>query len=432
MKQTDISVISFKRNILFATFFLMLSIICLYTWASLAPLDSASIAPGFVRAEGQNQKVEHLFGGKVDSININNGDFVQEGDVLITLDNRENKTALTAKLNEYLIALAHRDIANVMLNASDKVYFSKEAFSLAKKLNNVTPINVQEDNLKTTRQVRNDKEQILRSKSKQIESVIQSEYKKLASLGKQLELSEIQLSSYNELHEKKHMARLQVIEREKEIAQLKVKIHTSGGMIEEKQLALHENGLKIQQLLSEEKQHAAIVMVKIEDSLPAMRASITRLQHGIEESEIKATVSGKVTELSVSSVGETIKPGEELMKILPQNDKLIVEARLNTSDIDSIVEGQTARVRLTAYNFRNTSMLDANITKISADRLQDDLGHFYQVQLEIDKNKMAEHPNQMLTAGMPAEIIIINDKRTVLDYLIEPIKRGINRSMRES
>ena len=203
-------------------------------------------------------------------------------------------------------------------------------------------------------------------------------------------------------------------------------------MIEEKQLALTENGLKIQQLLSEERQHAAIVLMKIEDSLPAMKASINHLQQVIKESEIRAPVTGTITQLAVSSIGETIKPGEELMKILPQGDKLIVEARLNTSDIESITEGQTARVRLTAYNFRNTPMLDANISKISADRLEDDLGHYYKLQLLIDKNALTKHPNLILTAGMPAESIIIHDKRTVLDYLIEPIKRGINRSMRES
>ncbi len=77
-------------------------------------------------------------------------------------------------------------------------------------------------------------------------------------------------------------------------------------------------------------------------------------------------------------------------------------------------------------------MLEANVAKISADRMQDELGYFYQLQLEINKTELAQYAEIILAAGMPAEGIIINDKRTVMDYLLEPIKRGINRSLRES
>jgi len=432
MKQSDTSIISLKRNILMMLFFLMLSLTLIFTWARLAPLESASIAPGFVRAEGQNQKVEHISGGKVDSINIQNGDHVNQGDVLITLDTREAETALAARLNEYLIALAQRDTAKSMLYADSSVYFSIDTESLAKKLNKSDLLLIQEANFDATRQVRQENEQLLVSNNNQIKTAIQSETIKLASLKKQYDLSITQLDSYQKLLNKKHIAKLKIIELEKEIAQLKGKIGSGKSLIEEKQFSLNENKLKIAHLLSEEQQHAAIVLAEVEESIPAMQAAIKRLQQSLEDSIIRAPVSGKVTELSVSSIGETIKSGEELMKILPHKDKLIIEARLNPSDIESIREGQQARVRLTAYNFRNTPMLDANVAKISADRMQDELGYFYQLQLEINKSELAQHPDITLAAGMPAEGIIINNKRSVMDYLLEPIKRGINRSLRES
>ena len=432
MKQTDISVISFKRNILLTIFFLMLSIICLYAWASLAPLESASIAPGFVRAEGQNQKVEHLFGGKVESININNGDFVQQGDVLIVLDNKEIKTGLTARLNEYLTALAQRDVAVAMLNADASVTFNEETITLSRKLKKQGVLNIQEANFKTTRQVRIENEQLLQSTINQIRSSITTENIKLASLNKQFDLSSTQLDSYNKLVNKKHIARLQIIDLEKEISQLKGKIESGKNLIVEKKLAVGENNLKISHLLSEEKQHAAVMLSEIEESIPTLQAHIISMEQSIDESLIKAPVAGRVTDLKISSVGETIKPGEELMKILPHEDKLIIEARLNTADIESIQEGQMARVRLTAYNFRTTPMLEANVEKISSDRMQDELGYFYQLQLVIDKTELAQYPEITLAAGMPAESIIIIDKRTVMDYLLEPIKRGISRSLRES
>ncbi len=432
MNQSTVASISFKRNILIALFFLMLSLFLIYTWARLAPLESASIAPGFVRVEGQNQKVEHLFGGKVDSIQIQDGDIVNQGDVLITLDNRETKTALTAKLNEYLIALAQRDVANAMLNVTNDVSFSSDTMSLEERLDKANVLTVQKANFNTTRQVRHDNEQLLLSKNKQIMTSINSETIKLASLKKQYDLSVVQLDSYHKLVDQKHVARLQIIELEKEVIQLKGKIGSGKSLIEEKRLALKENEIKITQLLSKEQHHAAIVLAEVEKSIPAMQAAITRMQQTIEESVIKAPVNGRITDLKISSVGETIKSGEELMKILPMEDKLIIEARLNTADIDSISEGQKARVRLTAYNFRNTPMLEAHVVKISADRMQDESGYYYQLELEIKKSELAQYPKLTLAAGMPAESIIINDKRTAIEYLLEPIKRGVNRSLRES
>lgn len=432
MKQDEINIISFKRIILFTVFFIMLSFSLIISWARLAPLESASIAPGFVRAEGQNKKVEHIFGGKVDSINISNGDFVTKGEVLITLDNREIKTSLNARINEYLIALAQRDVANSLLNSDEILLFDKDTVELARASNNSDVLFAQKANFDLTRQVRKENEQILLSKNKQIEMEIQSQKIKTASLIKQFELSETQLASYNKLVNKKHIARLQVIELEKEINSLKGKVGSGKSLIEEKKLLLEENILKIENMLTEEQQKAAIILAEVEESIPEMRSVIARLKLNLNDSEIRSPVNGKVTDLKVSSIGETIKSGEELMKILPVNDVLIIEARLNTSDIESINEGQKARVRLTAYNFRNTPMLDATVASISADRMQDELGYYYQLKLLIDKSVLEKYPHITLAAGMPAEGIIINEKRTVLDYLLEPIKRGINRSLRES
>lgn len=432
MKQDETSVISFKRTILFTAFFMMLSFSLIISWARLAPLESASIAPGFVRAEGQNKKVEHIFGGKVDSIKVSNGDFVKKGEILITLDNREIQTSLNARLNEYLIALSQRDVANSLLNSDEILLFDKDTVELARVSNNSDVLFTQKANFDITRQARKENEQILLSKNKQIEMEIQSQKIKAASLIKQLELSETQLASHNKLVNQKHIPRLQVIELEKEINALKGKIGSAKSLIEEKKLLLEENILKIKNMHTEEQQKAATILAKVEESIPEMRSVIARLKHNLNDSEIRSPVSGKVTDLKVSSIGETIKSGEELMRILPVNDELVIEARLNTSDIESISEGQKARVRLTAYNFRNTPMLDATVESISADRMQDDLGYYYQLKLLINKSDLKQYPHITLAAGMPAEGIIINEKRTVLDYLLEPIKRGINRSLRES
>lgn len=432
MNNYETVVISQGEKVLYAVILLILSLICLYIWASEAPLESGSIVPGFVRAEGQNHKVEHLTDGKVKSLNVSNGSFVSIGDILIELDNRESKITLVAMLNKYLSVLATRDTANAMINSEVKPNFSTETIKLAKRLGKIEALNVQVAKFEATRQVRSKNEKLLQSKSQQLETSIHSERIKIVTLEEQYNLFKEKLESYQKLLDQKHVARLHIIDLERELARIEGNIDAGRSLVKEKILMLQEFDIKTAQLVDEEKQRAAAVLVQAEENIPVLQANIKRIEKIINDSIIKARVSGKITDLKISSIGETVKSGEELMKILPVDDALVIEARLNPSDIDNVAEGQKARVRLTAYNYRNTPMLEAVVVKISADRMQDKIGFFYELQLEIRKSELSRYPELKLAAGMTAESIIINDKRTVLEYLLEPIKRGISHSMRES
>jgi HlyD family type I secretion membrane fusion protein len=166
-------------------------------------------------------------------------------------------------------------------------------------------------------------------------------------------------------------------------------------------------------------------IISIEDN-------INQLKNRIANATIRASHDGLITHLKRKNPGEMVLPGEEIMRLLPNKEELLIEARVRPTDIDLLWPGQTARIRLSAFNARATPLLEGRVHWVSADRHEDAQGYYFIAELRVDKNQLDSIPKLHLSSGMPAEAILITDKRTIADYLLEPLLRGISRSLRES
>ena len=125
-------------------------------------------------------------------------------------------------------------------------------------------------------------------------------------------------------------------------------------------------------------------------------------------------------------------PGEEIMRLVPNKEELLIEARIRPTDSDLVWPGQIARIRLTAFNSRATPLLEGKVHWVSADRHEDAEGYYFIAEVRIDKNQLETIPQLYLSSGMPAETILVTAKRSIAAYLFEPLLRGISRSLRES
>ena len=129
-----------------------------------------------------------------------------------------------------------------------------------------------------------------------------------------------------------------------------------------------------------------------------------------------------------------IKPGEDILDIVPDEEKLLIDARVAPTDIDVVHGGLPAQVRLTAYSSRRVPRIDGIVSSVSADRLQDPASHqlYYLAREAVDREVM-EHlgPHVALVPGMPAEVLIVRRSRTMMRYLIEPFRDAFRRSFRE-
>jgi HlyD family type I secretion membrane fusion protein len=148
---------------------------------------------------------------------------------------------------------------------------------------------------------------------------------------------------------------------------------------------------------------------------------------------ITAPLSGIVTGLKVHTVGGVIAPGEKIMDIVPKDDKLIIESKVRTQDIDEVHPGLTAQVRLTAYRSRYVPPLVGTVTYVSADRFQDErTGEpYYTARAEIGADQLEGLENVALYPGMPTEVLIVTGSRSFISYMLDPISSSFNRAFRE-
>ena len=128
-----------------------------------------------------------------------------------------------------------------------------------------------------------------------------------------------------------------------------------------------------------------------------------------------------------------IQPGQRLLDVVPGNEKLVIEARVDPIDIDVVYAGLPAQVRLSAFNQRITPTVDGTVSWVSADRLTDEsTGEaYYTARVELDDPDDPRLEGLTLQPGMPAEVLIRTGERTLVDYLVRPVAQSISRSLRE-
>jgi HlyD family secretion protein len=149
--------------------------------------------------------------------------------------------------------------------------------------------------------------------------------------------------------------------------------------------------------------------------------------------EIRASQSGRVHQLAVHTVRGVISPGEPIMYIVPDGDMLIVEVRVAPQDIDRIHKGQTAMLRFTALDQRATPELAGEVTMVSADVTQDSKtgANYFTVRITVPDTEVARLNGTTLLPGMPVEAFIQTGRRTVMSYLIKPMRDQVARAFRE-
>jgi HlyD family type I secretion membrane fusion protein len=151
-----------------------------------------------------------------------------------------------------------------------------------------------------------------------------------------------------------------------------------------------------------------------------------------ERQKIAAPISGEVVGLRIFTAGSVIGPRDVLMEIVPQEKRLIVEARIRPEDINHVRAGSEADIRLTAYQSRTTPLVPGSVTYVSGDRhVEQQTGApYYIVHIDVPEQALGA-ANLRLQAGMPAEVFIRTDTRTALDYLLAPVTSYLRRAMRE-
>lgn len=403
-------------------------------WAVLAPIDSAAIAQGNVMPDSNRKTIDHLEGGIVSEILVKEGEVVEAGQVLVVLDDTAAKARRDLYRGQYVAALATEARLIAERDNAEEVQFPPE---LTEQVGDDVKVAANLDSQRRLFQSRRESLQgqtdVLQQQIKQSEEEINGLTEQITSSDRQLELLADEIKDVRFLLESGNAAKTRLLALQRRQAEIQGEKGERQAMIARAEQRINEAKIEMFNLktrfLNEvvgELRDTQVTLSDLEEQLRAAEDVMKRI-------DIRAPIAGQITGLAVHTVGGVIAPGEPIMDIVPNDDRLIVEARVRPQDIDLVRPGLLARVRLLAFKVRDVPPVEGIVETVSADRFQDERTgeSYFTARIEIDESQLEKLDNVELSSGMPTEVLIVTGSRSLFSYLISPIKDSFNRAFRE-
>ena len=404
------------------------------SWAALAPLDSGVIAAGTVIVDGRRRLVQHQEGGVIERLSISEGDRVARGQVLLRLDQTSAGAAYDILQGSYDSALAEQARLFAERDGLVEIAFPDELLRRADQPEVQSILDGQTKLFSTRQTSLEGQESILSQQIEQSRQEIEGLSAERTSKDKQVLLLEDELEGLRDLLKDGLTQKTRVLALERQLEQLVGEGSSISASIAGIENSIGEKELEILQV---RKAHQEQVATDLRDTRARLLDSRERLgnaRHVLDQIEVKAPIDGIVVNLKANTEGGVIGAGDVIMELVPTDEQLVVDARVSPSDIDLIHQDMKANVLFTAFEIGSTPTLTGKVMHVSADRLVDDLSGqpFYQATIEVPEPEMTKlGEGQRLTAGMPADVIIVAGERTMLQYLLHPIKRSFQRAWQE-
>ena len=401
-------------------------------WAALAPLNSAAIAPGTVTVESSRRKVQHLEGGIVGQILIKDGDRVERGKTLIRLDETQPRANLELFVARKMSAIALEARLVAERDKEDHVIFPDWLLNLGDKSANT--IVGQQTIFESRKAAINGKTAVLRQRNQQFHQEIKGLEGQIAAETRQLELIDEELADVSMLVKKGLARKPRLLGLKREKANIEGSRSQNTAAVARIGQSIHETGLRVLELEGNRINQVAEQLSEVQGRILDLEEEIIAAEDVLKRLDITSSIDGVIMGLSVHTIGGVIGPGELIMELVPLDDKLIVEARVNPGDIDKIRVGLDAQVRFPALSQRNSVPVDANVIFVSADGLVDEVTResYFLAKVTLTDGFREALSGVEIVPGMQAEVMIITGEQTPLDYLINPISASLNRAWREN
>lgn len=402
-------------------------------WAALAPLDSAAIAPGVVVVLSQRKTLQHLEGGIVAEILVDEGTKVQAGDVVLRLDATQSRIRL--ELLEGQLQAAEARAARLAAERDELARIDYPDWLRERAARDAETANMLagQDRIFAARQQQlANRKAILEQRVRQLDEEILGLRAEIRTQDRSLKLIEKETVAVRSMVAKGVEPETRLMAIERDAAMLEGARARNRAAIARAEQRIGETRLQVDDLRAGHLTEIVGELREVEDEIADIRDRMAAAEDVLRRTEVIAPVSGVVVNLQVHTTGGVVGPGEALVDLVPGEDELIIEARLQPTDIDVVQPGLSALVRLTAFQQRSTPSFEGIVRQVSADRLVDaQTGEpFYQVRVSLVEGQ-AGLSELELHPGMPVEVMIRTGERTLFAYLAGPILDSLGRALRE-
>ncbi|WP_157269748.1 HlyD family type I secretion periplasmic adaptor subunit [Azohydromonas aeria] len=400
-------------------------------WAAWAPLDQAVPGQGMVAVADQRKVVQHVSGGRIESLHVAEGDTVQAGQLLLKLDARQLQAELDA--SQAQLALARAALARVEAAAGGRDVLPASALPTDARFQAIGQ--AQQSLLRAQLGARQSELQQLQASKAQLEAELEGHRRLAAGLREQLAITQQQHAALVELVAEGNYPKLRLMDLDRSIAELRTNIARSESEALRTSRAIEEAAASLQRRRREQVRDVETERASLVHDAAALQARVTTLATGLQQAEVRAPVAGQVVGLAVHTIGGVVAPGERLLEIVPQDNALLVEARLPVNMANKLKVGQSAQLHFSSSDSVRLPDLRGQVLTVSADKLEDQRSGipYLLTRITISESERAKLPtvNSPLRPGMPVDVLVRVGERSFLDYVLEPLTARWRQSMTE-
>lgn len=398
----------------------LVTIIAFIVWASVAEIDEITRGDGKAIPYGQNQVIQNLEGGIIESILVNEGQIVKADEIILKINNARSVSASTTNQ----MKLQELEARRMMLHAqANKLPFEEITtddmelqvqMRLAKKLYDSNRLEFMAKDESIAAQINQKKQEYKEAKAN------------ILSLKRSLEYVKEEIEMTAPMVNEGVKSKVDFLKLKREASEIENRVEAT-------ELSLPRLKSAINEYRSKRTEAQQLFINTAKKELNSITAEISRLKSqqfeftdSVERTMVKSPVDGIVQKLYIHTVGGVVQPGEDLIEIVPTSKKLILEVKIKPSDIAFIHPGAEAKVKVSAYDYAIHGGLNGKVIFISPDTITDKQENtFYIIHVETEKNYLGakEHPLQIIP-GMTVNADIITGKKTVMQYILKPILRS--------
>ncbi len=420
-----------KLNIVGAIIVLF-GVVGILLWSAITPLDSAVVAMGKVKVHSDRKEIQHLEGGIVKHIMVQEGERVMSGQLLLTLDGtfaNSNLDRISAQWSELKIRetvlTAQRDRIK-SIKPPQELVNTKSLWVTEQIKSAVNGFKISESNLQSQLD-------ILVNQTFQITEQLKGVEAESGAKSDQLSFLNEEIESWASLLEKKLANKLRYLELKRAASELKGEIAQLGSQAASLRVKYNEIQFKLLRVEQDYREKAAKELAEVQLNLKDSSKRISSAENVLERIEIRSPVAGTVVGLKIHTLGAVVRPGETILEVVPEKDELIIEARIKPMDVDKVYKNLESRIKLSSYKIHEFPEFNGIVESVSADSFEDPntLESFYLARINIPHKSLILLAKDKIKPGMPSEVLIKTGESTPLQYLMEPLASAFRTAWRD-
>ncbi len=410
---------------------IVLTFFVLGGWSAVAKIDSAIVAEGVVTDEGSKKAVQHLEGGLVQDILVREGQHVEKGQVLFKISPTNAKAGFDVQRNQLDFALAQEARLIAERDGANEVSFPETLLSRRHDPNVAMAVSDQTKQFEERRASLSGQIDLLENKVKQYNTEIDGLKVERGATENQLKFINEELRDLNSLLDRQLVQKSRILALEREKSRLEGVIGRSTADQAKAETGIGEATLQIRQTRQKFQEDIAAQILDVRSKIADLREKLRVASDVLDRVDVTSPVTGTLQNLRIFTAGGVIKPGETLAEVVPDHDALIVQARVSPAETERLSKGMSAEVRFSAFRSKVLPLITGHVSTVSRDRLVDEATKQPYFLAQVVAEDIPDEVLERLTPGMPAEVVMATGERTILDYLVRPLKDRMRGAMRE-